>query len=56
MHHPQQVNNTMCLFLLVAVAEGAALALFSYDNLKSSKKLKVDLQLHEHIKESELRR
>ncbi|XP_073239036.1 cytosol aminopeptidase-like isoform X1 [Porites lutea] len=38
-----------------AVAEGAALALFSYDNLKSSKKLKVDLQLHEHIKESELR-
>ena len=39
-----------------AAAEGAGLALFSYDNLKSTKKLQVDLQLHEHVKESNLRR
>ena len=42
--------------LFAAIAEGASLALFNYDNLKSSKKLQVDLQPHELIKESELRR
>ena len=42
--------------LFSAAAEGASLALFSYDTLKSSKKLQVDLQLHEHVKESDLRR
>lgn len=36
-----------------AAAEGANLALFSYDTLKSSKKLQVDLQLHEHVKEND---
>lgn len=39
-----------------AAAEGAGLALFSYDSLKSTKKLQVDLQLHEHVKESNLKR
>ncbi|XP_078358312.1 LOW QUALITY PROTEIN: cytosol aminopeptidase-like [Oculina patagonica] len=38
-----------------AAAEGASLSLFSYDTLKSSKKLQVELQLHEHVKESDLR-
>lgn len=44
------------IVFVVASAEGAALALFNYDNLKSTKKPKVDLQLHKHIKESDLRR
>lgn len=37
-----------------AAAEGAGLALFSYDTLKSDKKLQVDLRLHEHVNESNL--
>jgi len=40
--------------LFTAAAEGAGLALFSYDTLKSSKKLQVDLQLHGHVKETNL--
>ena len=39
-----------------AAAEGAGLALYSYDTLKSSKKLQVDLQLHDHVKKSNLQR
>ena len=39
-----------------AAAEGAGLALFSFDTLKSTKKLQADLQLHEYIKESTLQR
>ncbi|RMX41300.1 hypothetical protein pdam_00017742 [Pocillopora damicornis] len=38
-----------------AAAEGANLALFSYDTLKSSKKLEVDLQPHKHVTESDLK-
>lgn len=37
-----------------ASAEGAALALFSFDNLKSSKPFEVDLQLYEHTTENNL--
>jgi len=44
-----------CTSFTVA-AEGAGLALFSYDTLKSAKKLQVDLQLHEYVKETNLRR
>ena len=50
------MHNIIVFTWFTAAAEGAALALFSYDNLKASKKLQVDLQLHEHIKESDLRR
>lgn len=52
----KQCKHHILVPIISAAAEGANLALFSYDTLKSSKKLEVDLQPHKHVTESDLKR